>query len=248
MPGGFTNPFASLAPPNNPSTTGLGSGSCSGSGPYTCSSGLYTTNPSFTSDDTANVTFDPSTAPDPNVIVFNQPINLVHAQTVNFEGGSPVSQVTYWFRGGLTTGGASNVTFGPATYIFGDTSVNQSAVNTLSIANGTTVNSNNDQGVLWYVENGLASFTGSAATPIEGSSLYDDIALWDASSYPITLANGSSVASQFGGLYDSSPTCTSAGSPVACVQFSGNNELDADFVIAYTVSSPGGSATIKITG
>ncbi len=151
-PGGITNPFVSLAPPSNPSTSGLGAGSCSGVGPYTCSTGLYASSPSALSDNTAVITFDPSTAPNPNVIVFNQPVTIHNSQQVTFEGGSPVSQVTYWFRGGLTTSGATNVTFGPATYIFGDSST--PPANALSIGNGSTISANNDQGVLFYVEAG----------------------------------------------------------------------------------------------
>jgi prepilin-type N-terminal cleavage/methylation domain-containing protein len=241
---GLTNPFASLAAPSNPSLSGLATGSCSGSGPYTCTPGLYANSPSFSN--TGVVTFDPSTGPD--VFVFNQPVSIHNSQVINFEGGSPVSQVVYWFRGGLSISGAANVTFGPATYIFGDSSANQSAVTTLSVGNGATVNSNNDQGVLWYVENGLASFTGAVSTPIEGDSLYDNIAIWDASSYPLTLSNGSTITAQFGGIYDSSQSCTSAGSPVACVQFTGNNALQAQFVTAYTLSLPSGSPTLTVTG
>lgn len=241
VPGGIANPFASLAPPANPSTSGLGAGSCSGVGPYTCSTGLYASSPSALSTNTAVVTFDPSTAPNPNVIVFNQPVTIHNSQQVTFEGGTPVSQVTYWFRGGLTMSGATNVTFGPATYIFGDSS--SPPANALSIGNGSTINANNDQGVLFYVEAGPANFSGNSANPIAGSSLYDGIALWDASTSPLTIANSSSITG-FGGVYDSSPSCGA----VACVQFSGNVPFSAYFLIAYTLSSPSGSATIQITG
>jgi hypothetical protein len=241
VPGGITDPFSSLAPPSNPSTSGLGVGSCSGSGPYTCSTGLYSASPSPLSVNTAVITFDPSTAPNPNVIVFNQPVTIHNSEQVTFEGGSPVSQVTYWFRGGLTTSGASSVTFGPATYIFGDSS--SPPASALSIGNGSTISANNDQGVLFYVEAGPASFSGNTSTPIAGASLYDGIALWDASTSPITIANSSSITG-FGGVYDSSPSCGA----VACVQFSGNVPFAAYFLIAYTMSSPSGSATIQITG
>lgn len=239
VPGGITNPFTSLAPPANPSTGGLGAGTCTGSGPYTCSSGLYSTSPNL--PNTAVITFDPSTGPNPNVVVFNQPVTIHNSEQVTFEGGSPVNQVTYWFRGGLTTSGATNVTFGPATYIFGDSS--SPPANALSIGNSSTINANNDQGVLFYVEAGPASFSGASSNPIAGSSLYDGIALWDASSSPLTVANSSSITG-FGGVYDSSPSCGA----VACVQFSGNVPFAALFLIAYTVSSPSGSSTIEITG
>ena len=241
VPGGISNPFGSLAPPSNPSTSGLGAGSCSGTGPYTCTTGLYPASPTPLSDNTANITFDPSTLPHPNVIVFNNLVTIHNSEQVTFEGGSSVNQVTYWFRGGLTTSGASSVTFGPATYIFGDTS--SPPASALSIGNGSTISANNDQGVLFYVEAGPASFSGNTSTPIAGSSLYDGIALWDASASPLTIANSSSITG-FGGVYDSSLSCGA----VACVQFTGNVPFNAYFLIAYTLSSPSGSATIQISG
>jgi len=241
VPGGITNPFSSLTPPSNPSTSGLGVGSCSGSGPYTCGTGLYSSSPSPLSVNTAVITFDPTRAPNPNVIVFNQPVTIHNSEQVTFEGGSPVNQVTYWFRGGLTTSGASSVTFGPATYIFGDSS--SPPASALSIGNGSTISANNDQGVMFYVEAGPASFSGNTSTPIAGASLYDGIALWDASTSPLTIANSSSITG-FGGVYDSSASCGA----VACVQFTGNVPFTAYFLIAYTMSSPSGSATIEITG
>ena len=168
-------------------------------------------------------------------------MSIHNSEKVTFLGGSSVGQVTYWFRGGLTTSGATNVTFGPATYIFGDSS--SPPANALSIGNGSTISANNDQGVLFYVEAGPASFSGNTSTPIAGSSLYDGIALWDASSSPLTIASRDSITG-FGGVYDSSPSCGA----VACVHYSGIVPFSAFFLITYTLSSPSGNTTIQITG
>ena len=133
------------------------------------------------------------------------------------------------------------MTFGPATYIFGDSS--SPPATALSIGNGSAISANNDQGVLFYVEAGAANFSGNTSNPISGSSLYDGIALWDASTSPLTIANSTSITG-FGGVYDSSTSCGA----VACVQFTGNVPFAAFFLIAYTMSSPSGSATIQISG
>jgi prepilin-type N-terminal cleavage/methylation domain-containing protein len=229
LSGGIGNPFASLVAPSNPSTSGLGAGSCGNS---ICTTGLYTAAVNLGSG--ANISFAPTTSPNPNVFVFNQPVDISRNAVVQFLGGSSVSNVTYWFRGGLTIEGNATVNFGLATYIFGDAA--SPPANALSILNGTTIGGSN--GLLFYIEAGPGTFAGATNTPVIGTSQYDQIAIWDASTSPLSLNGGSSVSAPLGGIYD----------PNGTVFFSGNTGLVTSFVVANSVSGSGGSATVTIGG
>jgi prepilin-type N-terminal cleavage/methylation domain-containing protein len=225
---GISNPFASLVAPPNPSTSGLGAGSCGNS---ICTAGLYSSAVNISSG--ANISFAPTTSPNPNpVFVFNQPVDIARNAVVQFLGGSNVSNVTYWFRGGLTIEGAATVNFGLATYIFGDAA--SPPANALSILNGSTIGGSG--GLLFYIEAGPGTFAGATNTPVIGTSQYDEIAIWDASTSTLALNGGSSVSAPLGGIYD----------PNGTVSFSGNTGLVTSFVVANSVTAPGGSATVQI--
>jgi prepilin-type N-terminal cleavage/methylation domain-containing protein len=236
------NPFSGLAAPSYPSTSGLGGGAC---GTTTCSTGLYGAQ---TYSGNTPLTFDPTTSPSPNVIVFTGPVNITNAANVTFGGGSSVSQVTYWFEGGLSLSGNSTAKFGLATYIFG-TPTTSNATTALSVTNGATLSANNS--LLFYVAGpapaancsgagggGAVNFSGGTNTGISGTSTYDGIALWDASTGPLTLGAGSTVGAPIGGIYD----------PCGSVIYSGGTGMAVLFLVAQSVSAPTGSATLNILG
>jgi prepilin-type N-terminal cleavage/methylation domain-containing protein len=234
------NPFSGLAAPSYPSTSGLGGGAC---GTTTCSTGLYGAQ---TFSGNTPLTFDPTSSPSPNVIVFTGPVSITNAANVTFGGGSSVSQVTYWFEGGLSLSGNSTAKFGLATYIFGTPST-PNAANALSVSNGATISANNS--LLFYVAGpapaancsgagGSVNFSGGTNTGISGTSAYDSIALWDASTGPLTLGAGSTVGSPIGGIYD----------PCGSVTYSGGTGMAVLFLVAQSVSAPTGSATLNILG
>jgi hypothetical protein len=229
---GARDPFAALVAPSNPSLTGLGTGTCTRS---TCSTGRYATGPSLSG---VTLSFDPTSAPNPGVFVFDQPVDVAGHSNVTFGGGTDVTKVTYWFRGGLTVEGGSTVTFGQATYLFGDSSAPGS--NALNIKGGATISATS--GVLFYIEAGPATINGNTNTPILGSTLYDNIAIWDATTSSaaapanaLTLGGSSTVGSPLGGVYD----------PNGYVILNGGSGLVTSFVVASTVSGTGGTtATI----
>jgi prepilin-type N-terminal cleavage/methylation domain-containing protein len=231
--GGVLNPFASLVAPANPATAGMGAGSCSTvSGKTTCSTGLY--GGSLTFDGDSVDSFVPTSAPVPNVFVFNQPVSISGGATVTFGPVTGnVTAVTYWFRGGLTISGGGSANFGPATYVFGDSK--SPPANALNISGGATINANS--GVLFYVEAGPADFSGGTNTPIAGTSQYDGIAIWDASTSTFTLGGGGSILDPIGGVYD----------PSGNIDFSGGTALVTSFVVANTATGSG-SGAVTITG
>jgi prepilin-type N-terminal cleavage/methylation domain-containing protein len=227
------DPFSSLPSPvstGNPSTS-LPSGSCNGH--TTCTTGQYT----FTSPPggtAANPTkFDPTTGPSqsPSTFVFDNTVKINGGSYVAFagDGGGDATKVTYWFRGGLTLAGGANVTFGAATYIFGDSGSNPSSCNTntttLSFDGSTIVSAST--GLLFYIEEGCASFGSQVSSGLPGSSAYDGIAIWDATSLPLILSAGSNIS--IGGVYD----------PNGPVVFSGGATITTTFVIGNSASFGG---------
>jgi hypothetical protein len=229
------DPFSSLPSPvssGNPSTS-LASGSCTG---HSCTTGHYplgfTSPPAGTQ---ANpTTFDPTTGPSqsPSIFVFDDTVTINGGSYVNFagDGAGDVTKVTYWFRGGLTLTGGANVNFGPATYIFGDSGVTAdpncpTGSTTLNFAGSTIVNAST--GLLFYIEEGCASFGSQVSSGLPGSSTYEGIAIWDATSLPLTLSAGSNIS--IGGVYD----------PNGQVVFSGGATITTTFVTANSASFGG---------
>ncbi len=67
----------------------------------------------------------------------------------------------------------------------------------------------NTNGVLFYVETGAVTFNGASQVSVSAAqsgyplyNLYGEVALWDASTSPLSITNGSSVTDTFSGIYD----------------------------------------------
>jgi prepilin-type N-terminal cleavage/methylation domain-containing protein len=236
---GATDPFANLTPPAIPSPPS-GGGGCTAGITITCTTGTYTASSTNFSGGTLkgspnlNVTFDPSTQPSPNVIVFTVPVTIQNAN-VTFDGGPSLTSVTYVFEQGLTIATGSTVTFGAATYIFGGSG------NAFSLGSQSTIAAPiSSTGLLFYVEPGPATVGisgGTTGTILGSSSPYAGIALWDAASGLLTLGGNSGIATSFGGVYD----------PNGSVKLTGNSGVNAQFLIVNTATVDGGT-TVTMTG
>jgi hypothetical protein len=246
---GVVNPFQNLAPPVPPSTLPPAAVGCSSGTPppITCGSGLYSnttlnfgnglgilTNPT---------TFDPSLGSSPNVFVFTQPVTIQDNSSVIFEGGANLTDVTYWFMGGLSivgsngTNNGSTVTFGPATYIFGTSGSASISVSSHSVIQAPTGSS----GLIFYIPpgtTGQAIFGSGTNGAILGSpSPYDQIALWDASSGGVKLGGngGPGTTICFGGIYV----------PNAAVNYQGGYSVTSTFMVVSGATIAGGSTATE---
>jgi prepilin-type N-terminal cleavage/methylation domain-containing protein len=222
------NPFAQLAPPTSPSTSGLEAGSCSAT---TCTAGSYgaSTTGGYANGALTNVTVDPSQgAPVTNLVVFTVPVTIKNTN-VMFLGGSSLTNVTYWFQQGLTISTHANVTFGAATYIFGT-----SASAGLSVDSQSSLTApNSSSGLIFYVPPGAANV--SLASGISGTlggapSPYDGIAIWDDSTGLLSFGQGngggSGLMASYGGIYD----------PNGTMSIAGNYQMQAQFMVVNNAS------------
>jgi hypothetical protein len=143
---------------------------------------------------------------------------------------------TYWFKGGLTTSGATTTTMGTGTYIFG-TAATPPATATFTIGNGSNVNSV-AAGVLCYLEGGSAALSGGTSTSILGESQNYGVAIWDSVNSPntsVAITNGAGTTANYGGIYV----------PFGQTVVSGNGQVNITFVVTNTASFSG-SGTLHL--
>jgi prepilin-type N-terminal cleavage/methylation domain-containing protein len=253
---GEVDPFQNLAPPAPPSTLPPAALGCSSGTPppITCGSGLYSnTTLNFGNGGgilTNPTTFDPSVGSSPNVFVFTQPVTIRDNSNVIFEGGASLTDVTYWFMGGLSitgsngTNNGSTVTFGPATYIFGTSGSASISVSTHSVIQAP----NGSTGLIFYIPpgtTGQATFSSGTNGAILGSpSPYDQIALWDASSGGVKLGGtGGSGTICLGGIYV--PNVAPPSPPNVAINYQGNYSVTSTFMVANGATIGGGSTATE---
>jgi hypothetical protein len=235
------DPFSGYITPVNPPGS-LPNVGCTGN---SCPTGQYPS--SFTSPPN-NATFDPTTGPSQSpksYFVFDNTVKI-NGGNLTFAGeGTDVTKVVYWFRGGLTLTGGANVSFGPATYIFGDSSVSPPGPScpskTLDFGGSATVAAST--GLMFYVEEGCASFGSQVGTGLPGTCQFDPtyqlgtpctraIAIWDATSLPLSLGGGSNIS--IGGVYD----------PNGQVTFVGGATITTTFVIVNSANFTGNTGLV----
>jgi Tfp pilus assembly protein PilV len=208
------DPLAGLTAPTNPTATGAGTCSSSGSS-GSCTPGTYPSGVNL-SGDTWTI--------DTGSYVFTQPVSISGNTTVIFGSG------TYLFEGGLSISGNANVTFDSGTYICGSTS---SSADAISVSGNADITSG-PGGTLFYVESGLIAFSGNGAISLSGVAAYDGVAIWQAASDTnvAMLSGNSAVNAAYGGVYV----------PSGEVEPSGNSNVSASFVVANEVSFGGNSS------
>lgn len=223
-----TNPLAALASlaPSNP--TAAPTSGCTSSGTtYTCPTGEYASQPSWSGVNTASVTIGTGAAG--SVFIFDQAMTIHNSQIVTFEPG------TYWFKGGLSIIGSTTVVMDNGTYLFG-TSSTPAATDTISVSAGGSLTTGAG-GVLLYLEGGSANFSGGGSTSVLGESQFYGVAIWDAvnSGSSVTIANGASTTAAFGGVYV----------PYGETVVSGNGQVQMSFVATQTADfSASGTLTL----
>jgi prepilin-type N-terminal cleavage/methylation domain-containing protein len=171
--------------------------------------------------------------------IFDQNVTISGNITFNFPPG------TYWFKAGLTMA-ASTVNFGSGTYHFGSPSGVCPTFNNnptcLDKTNSGAITTDSTNGVLFYVENGAATFSGSSQVSISAAqsgyplnALYGEVALWDISTLPLSITNGAAATDNFSGIYD----------PNGKLVLSGSGAMDISFIEANSASLTGsGSLTL----
>ena len=227
--GPMPNPYASLIAPSNPSTALAGS-CVAGS----CSPGEYATSPSLGGIVNANFgagtsCTSPSSPSSSGTFVFDQPVSITNSAVVTFGNG------TYWFKGGLTLSGAVTVNFDGGTYLFGSSTTGLG--NALTVGNGGSL-CTRPEGVLFYIEGGSVSTIGAGQMTLSPMTQNQGVSLWDVAATgttdPLTLSNGSSASSTFGGVYV----------PNGEILLTGAGNLTANFVVANTASISNGATLV----
>lgn len=215
LSGGPANPYVALTAPSNPSTALVGS--CSGTSSVTCTSGEYTSGPSFGGG--AAITFTGTSAA-PGTFVFDTALTIANGESVSFGNG------TYWFKNGLTIN--ATATFGSGIYIVG-TSAAASSTTELTFSGGATVTTSG--GTLLYAAGGSLTLAGGAGVALTPLSQYHGVTIWDAggAGSAVSLSNGSSAVLSLGGLY----------APSGQVVVTGGGTMTATFVVAGTASLSG---------
>lgn len=153
---------------------------------------------------------------------------IAQGDTVTFGPASGSGNITdqYWFAKRVKIPSQVTAAFSAGTYIFNGTGSALSTQNG-SVVLTSTVNSTVNN-VLFYVPNGNVNFGNNVQINLSGSSTYDGVAIWDASSGgSVTLGNSVNLAIN-GGIYV----------PLGSFVSGKNSTVGASFIVA-------GSATFN---
>ncbi len=206
-----------------PGPTGAtGTGSCTGTTTVTCTPGIYASALSIGGGSTT-ATFLPGN------YTFNGAVTFGSGTAVTTGAGN------YAFNAGLTISGAAPVIFGTGNYTFSGTT---STSNALSVGGSGSLTSGTG-GVLLYIKQGTAVFSGAGSVTLTGSASSYGVSIWDAgatgTTNPLTLGGSSCVHSSFGGVYV----------PAGEITNSGASSFTASFMVADSILLSG-SSTINV--
>lgn len=180
-----TDPLATYLTAPGP-TGAVGVGSCTGSGPMTCTPGIYATSPSFSNQ---TVNFQAGN------YIFAQPVLFTSNTVATLLGGN------FDFKGGLTMDRNGQATFNTGNYTFEGTTGSSNAFSVQGNASVAT----GSGGALIYIKTGTATIANGVTVALTGEAANYGVAIWDASANgvtnPLTVGGGSTVNASYGGIY-----------------------------------------------